>query len=52
MQFSNARLLSSDDSGHLNELNLNNSVSSISSKLAPVLGVEQVKAVLPETVCA
>ena len=41
MQRSNARLLSSDGAGHLNELNLNNSVSSltrreISWKLSPV----------------
>ena len=50
MQSSNARLLSSEGSGHLNELNLNNSVSSLtrrvsSWKLAPMLGVEQVRAV-------
>ena len=50
MQFSNARLLSSDGAGHLNEVNLNNFVSSltwrvISWKLAPVLGVEHVGAV-------
>ena len=43
-------LLSSDASGHLNELNLNNSVSSLtrrvfSWKLAPMLGVEQLRAV-------
>ena len=33
MQFSNARLLSSDGSGHLNELNLNNSVSSLTRRV-------------------
>ena len=50
MQFSNARLLiSSDGSGHLNELNFNipyhrSPDEYISWKLAPVLGVEQVKA--------
>ena len=38
MQFSNARLLSSDGSGHLNELNLNNSVSVLT------LRVKQLKA--------
>ena len=38
MQFSNARLLSSDGSGHLNELNLNNSVSVLT------LRVNQLKA--------
>ena len=42
-----ARLLTSGGSGHLNELNFNNSVSSfklrvIVEKLAPVFGVEQV----------
>ena len=49
MQRSNARLLSSDGSGVLNELKLNNSVSSltrrvISWKFAPVLGIQQVRA--------
>ena len=32
MQRSNARLLSSDGSGYLNELNLNNSVSSLTRR--------------------
>ena len=45
-----AGLVSSNSSGFLKELNLNNSVSSltrwvISWKVAPVLGVEQVQAV-------
>ena len=33
MQFSDARLFSSDGSGHLNELNLNNSVSSLTRRV-------------------
>ena len=45
MQFSNARLLSSDRSGHLNELILNNSVRVISWKVAPVLEIEQLIAI-------
>ena len=50
MQFSNTRFLSSDGSGHLSEVNLNNFISSLTLrviiwKLAPVLGVEQEGAV-------
>ena len=53
MQFSKVRLLSNDGSGHLNELNLKNSVSSLTRRVneltacscAPVLAVGQVKAV-------
>ena len=46
----NARLLSNEGSSHLSEVNLNNFVSLltrrvISRKLAPVFGVEQVRAV-------